>query len=81
MSKWRGATWALVIWNVSALLWAVSYLDGIGDCAAETGNGLVVCEAGRAIGIELGFPLIVGVWAFGILVFGLIWLLTRRADA
>ena len=81
MAKWRKATWALVIWNVLALLWAASYLDGIGDCTAEAGNGLLVCEAGRAIGIELGFPLIVGVWAFGILAFGLVWLLTRPADA
>ena len=81
MANWRKATWALVIWNVAALLWAISYLDGIGDCTAESGNGLVVCQAGRAIGIEFGFPLILGVWVVGILIFGSIWLLTRRADA
>ncbi len=81
MPNWRKATWALAIWNVLGALWTASYFNGIGDCTAETGNGLVVCEAGRAIGLELGFPLIVSVWAIGFLVFGLIWLLTRRARA
>jgi hypothetical protein len=81
MTQWRKATWAFAIWNLLGVLWTVSYLNGIGDCSAETGNGLVVCQAGRAIGIELGFPLIVSVWAIGLLVFGLIWLLTRRTNA
>jgi hypothetical protein len=77
MSKWRKATWALVIWNVLMILWAASYSVGVGDCAGEIGTASSVCEAGRAIGVELGVSLIIFVWFTGLIVFGLVWLRSR----
>lgn len=77
MSKWRRATWALVIWNVLMLLWTVRSAGGIGDCAGESGWALTVCEAGRAIGSGMGVPFIIIVWLIGFVVFGLIWLMSR----
>ena len=77
MANWRRATWALVFWNVLMLLWTVSYAGGVGDCTRETGWALSVCEAGRAIGTGTGFPFIVAVWFIGMVVFGLIWLMSR----
>ena len=76
MSKWRKATWALVFWNLLMLLWTVSYSGGIGDCAGETGWALTTCEAGRAIGTGMGIPFIIIVWFIGVIVFGLIWLMS-----
>jgi len=72
------ATWALVIWNVLMVAWTATYLAGVGDCA-ETGWQLTVCEAGRAVGTEIGFPFILVVWAIGFAVLGLIWLRGRPA--
>jgi hypothetical protein len=81
MSKWRKATWALVIWNLVMLLWTVSFSGGVGDCAGETGLALRACETGRTIGTGLGMPLIIIVWSIGFIVFGLIWLMSRsKAD-
>lgn len=77
MSQWRKATWALVVWNVLMVLWAVRYTGGVGDCAGETGWALTVCEAGKAIGTGVGVPFIVVVWFVGFVVFGLIWLTSR----
>jgi hypothetical protein len=59
------------------LLWAVSYSTGIGECAGESGWASTVCEAGRAIGTGMGIPLIIVVWSIGLVVFGLIWLVSR----
>jgi hypothetical protein len=80
MSKWRKATWALLIWNVVMILWTASYAGGIGDCADESGWALTVCEGGRALGNGLGIPFIIIVWAAGFVVFGLIWLTSRTSE-
>ena len=80
MSRWRRTTWALVAWNVLMILWTASYAGGVGDCAGESGRALIVCEAGRALGIQIGIPFILIVWLTGILVLGLIWLISRPSQ-
>ena len=80
MSEWRGATWALVIWNALMILWTADFAGGVGGCAGETGWAFSVCEAGRTVGTEMGIPFIVIVWSIGFAVIGLIWLMSRPKE-
>jgi hypothetical protein len=75
----RMATLGLVVWNVLMVGWTATYLGGIGDCAHESGWSLTVCETGRSIGIEIGFPFILVVWIVGLAAFAAIWLRGRPA--
>ena len=79
MLGWRMATWALVAWNVLMVGWTATFLVGVGDCLGETGWQLTVCEAGRSIGTEIGFPFILAVWLIGGAALGLVWLRGRSA--
>jgi hypothetical protein len=75
----RIATLGFVVWSVLMVGWTATYLGGIGDCARESGWSLAVCEAGRSIGTEIGFPFILGVWIIGAAALALIWLRGRPA--
>lgn len=79
MPKWRKATWALAIWNVSMILWLATALGGVGpfSCAGETGAALAVCEAGVAIGLQFGASFVLVVWLVGLIAFGLVWMMSR----
>jgi hypothetical protein len=80
MSRWRKATWAFVIWNLLMVLWTASFSSGVGDCAGETDWAWTVCETGRAIGTAMGVPIMIVVWSAGVIVFGLIWLMSRPKE-
>ena len=75
----RMPTLGLIVWNVVMIGWTATFLGGVGDCAHEIGWSLTVCEAGRSIGTEIGFPFILGVWIVGTAALALIWL--RRQPA
>jgi hypothetical protein len=62
MRKWQLVV--AVAWSALMLGWTATYLGGIGTCL-ETGWQLTVCEAGRFIGTEIGFPFIVAVSLLG----------------
>lgn len=66
--KWRKATWALVIWCVLILVWAIS-----GAAANDCASGDSACEAGTGIGVAL--ILLMGFFGFVFLSF--IWLMSR----
>lgn len=81
MPKWRKATWALLIWNVLMVIWVVGGVGAVGDnCAGETGDALVACQAGTAIGAGLGVTMIIFIWFIGFIVLGLIWLMSRPKE-
>lgn len=75
----RIAILGLIVWNVLMIGWTATYLGGIGDCLSESGWQRTVCETGRSIGLEIGFPFILGVWFIGLAAIGLIWLRRRPA--
>jgi hypothetical protein len=79
MKARRAATLAIIAWSVLMVGWTATYLGGVGSCVTETGWQLAVCEAGRSIGIEFGFPLILAVWFLGTAAIGLVWLRGRSA--
>lgn len=81
MAHWRKATWALVIWNVIAVLWLASALRGEFNCDRETGTARAVCDAGASIGMSLGPSLVGVVWFLGFITIGLIWLASRPTRA
>lgn len=75
----RMATLGFVVWNVVMIGWTATFLGGVGDCLHEAGWSLTVCEAGRSIGIEIGFPFILGVWLVGSAALAVIWFRGRPA--
>jgi hypothetical protein len=71
--RWRKATWALVIWCVVILVWAIAGAAG-NDCANQATNlDTSACQAGTGIGVAL--ILLLGF--FGFVFFSLIWLMSR----
>lgn len=75
LPRWRKATWALVIWCLVILVWAIAGgASGAEECG-ERANELrqSACEAGTGIGVAL--ILLVGF--FGFIFFSLIWVMSR----
>jgi len=76
---WRKLTWAILAWNVLALVWLVAGLANTADnCAGEFGDALDACQAGAAVGTTIGVTFILLVWALGDVILGVVWLVTRR---
>lgn len=73
LPRWRKATWAIVIWCVLILIWAISG-GASSDCASETTDlNQSACEAGTGLGIVI--ILLIGFFGFVFLSF--IWLMSR----
>jgi len=73
LPRWRKATWAIVIWCVLILIWAISG-GASSDCASETTDlNQSACEAGTGLGIVI--ILLIGF--FGFVFLALIWFMTR----
>lgn len=73
------ATLGFVVWNVLMIGWTATFIGGVGNCVHEAGWSLAVCEAGRTIGIEIGFPFILAVWIVGAAALAMVWLRGRTA--
>lgn len=73
--RWRKATWALVIWCLLILVWAIAGGGAAAeDCANEADQlGQDACAAGAGIGIAIIF--LIGF--FGFIFFSLIWFMSR----
>lgn len=78
----RKMTWVIIIFNVLMLVWLVG---GVGsaaneaDCEAEATQSLRdACEAGTAVGATLGAGLIIFLWVAGVVILGVLWLVTNR---
>lgn len=71
--RWRKATWALVIWCVVILAWAIAG-GSSNDCGSQaTDLDQSACEAGTGIGVAI--VLLIGFFGFVFLAF--IWLMSR----
>lgn len=85
MPVWRRATWALVAWNGLMILWFGRATLGLDDLTCSGGEregfGRAVCEWGASLGLNFGVGLVISVWVIGLVIFGLIWLMTRPKEA
>jgi uncharacterized membrane protein YhaH (DUF805 family) len=74
-------TWVLILFNLAILVWMISGAVSAAhdrSCAGLTGDDLQACQAGTAVGSGIGFTMIVVVWFIGMVVLGMIWLMTAR---
>jgi hypothetical protein len=73
--RWRKATWALVLWTLFILIWAVAGGGAAADECSREADQLSrdACEAGAGIGVAIIF--LIGF--FGFLFFSLIWFMSR----
>ena len=73
MMKFRKMTWTIWIWTILHIVWLVSGLSGVEECAA----GDVACEAGTAIGAGLGVIMIGFIWFIGFIILSIVWFMTK----
>ena len=73
--RWRKATWALVLWCLLILVWAIAGGGAVAeDCANEADQlSRDACAAGAGIGIAIIF--LIGF--FGFIFFSIIWFMSR----
>ena len=84
----RKMTWALIVWTVLMLAWA------IGGAANVTSDASVAecdrsseylnatdCEALSEVGAGIGVTLILGAWFAGFIVLSLVWFMSRPREA
>ncbi len=71
--RWRKATWALVLWCLLILVWAIAGAVG-NDCANQADElNRSACEAGTGIGVVI--ILLIGF--FGFVFLSLVWFMSR----
>ncbi len=70
LPHWRKMTWALIVWCVIILAWAIGGAAS-NNCSQQTYQG--ACQAGTGIGVAL--VLLIGFFGFAFL--ALIWFMTR----
>ena len=71
--RWRKMTWAVWIWCVLILVWAIAGAAG-NQCANQADElSQSACEAGTGIGVAL----VLFVGFFGFVFLALIWFMTR----
>lgn len=76
--RWRKATWALAIFNVLMLVWAISAGNvAQKNCAGVTQANLAACQVGTGVGTGVALALIIGLWFIGFIVLALIWIMSR----
>jgi hypothetical protein len=66
--------WTFVAFNALMLVWLISGMMAVSDNPV----GSEAEEAGRAIGTAMGATMILGLWAIGDVILGILVLLTRR---
>lgn len=67
--------WTFILFNIAMVVWLVSYFGLVGEGASAPMSEAE--QAGTAIGATIGTGLILGFWAAGDVVLGLLVLLTR----
>lgn len=67
--------WIFIAWNVLMLAWVITGLGAGGEVINQAASEAE--EAGAAIGTAIGLSIIISTWAFGVVVLGLLVLLTR----
>lgn len=80
MPGWRKLTWVVVLFNILMLLWIIGGSASTTDsCEGEVGTALDACEAGTAIGAGIGVFVLIVLWAFGDVILGVLWMVTRSS--
>lgn len=71
---WRVMTWVILLWNAVMAIWlGVGLATGANSVAHEATKA---GQAGAEIGTGIGAALIIGVWVAGVVILGVIWLVT-----
>jgi hypothetical protein len=77
--RWRKMTWAIVIFSVLMLIWAIAGAAADGGCdqypvgSAEREG----CELGEDVGTGIGVTIIFILWFIGFIILSIIWFMTR----
>lgn len=66
--------WLFILFNILMLIWLVSYWGQIGEGLT---TGTEAEQAGTAIGGTIATGMLLGIWALGDVILGLLALLTR----
>ena len=81
--KWRKMTWALVVWNGVMAAWLVlnASSSGTANCSVDS-DGAAVGRLARQNCLDsaaqgLGVPVVVLIWALGLVVLSVVWYSTR----
>jgi len=74
--RWRIFTWLILAFNVGMLIWVIAGANTGRSCGGLTGDALLNCQAGQ-VGTGIGVGLIIGLWAAGDVILGVLWLITR----
>jgi len=82
--KWRRMTWALIVWNGAMAAWVLALLvsnSGTAGCSFD-GNGAAAGRLARQDCLDsaargLGVPLVMLIWALGLVVLSVVWYSTR----
>jgi hypothetical protein len=75
--RWRVFTWVILAFNLLMLIWLISGVNASAqDCSKLVGDQQSNCEAGD-VGTAIGAGLLIGLWAFGDVILGVLWLVTR----
>jgi heme/copper-type cytochrome/quinol oxidase subunit 2 len=78
---WRKTTWAIVIWCVLILIWAIAGGgNAANDCAHQAGSQYLSAQTAQnacATGAGIGIALILLIGFFGFVFLSLIWFMTR----
>ena len=67
--------WSFISFNILMLIWMIAGMSGASDSVSCAGSDAEA--AGAAIGGAIGMGLLMGVWVFGDIILGLIFMFTR----
>ena len=78
MPRWRLSSWAIIIWTLLMIAWAVSGAVSVAEsCADKTGEARRICEGVGVLAGGIGLTFIGFLWFVGFLILGLIWFARR----
>lgn len=79
MRSWRFFTWVILVVQALFILWmAYALFSTSDDCTGLSGNLADACKAGAAIGLGVGFVVILFVWSLVDIILGVIWVVTNK---
>ena len=75
---WRKGTYVVLIFNLIMLAWIISgVLSASGDATNCGSLSQSACNTAQGIGTGIGVMLLIGLWAMGDIILGVIWLVTN----
>ena len=77
---WRKMTWVVLGFNVLMVIWIVAGAASAThnpQCAHTAVLGAKACQNAANAGAGIGVGLLIGLWAFGDVILGVLWMVTR----